>query len=224
MTSRGQCLISCAPLRAQPTSTSEQVSQILYGECVAVLETIDGWIRIRLENDGYEGWISANQLSDVSFEPSVIQCVSPFVRDGNQFIPLGAWLPKFAEVPEHTQKPIDLARKLKGAPYLWGGKTFMGMDCSGLMQVIHLPHKVRLPRDSSQQALLGTEIPFGMHKAGDLAFFHNSEKRIMHVGILTDNSRIIHASGTVREDDLSVRGIEREDGTRSHDLAFIKRL
>ncbi len=122
----------------------------------------------------------------------------------------------------------DLARRFYGAPYLWGGKTLFGVDCSGLVQQVFKMGGYALPRDAWQQA----EAPAGQlvetvsdAAPGDLAFFANSQGRIVHVGILLENQQILHAHGRVRTDLLDDTGIYQVAADRySHALAFLKRF
>ncbi|MEQ8323346.1 MAG: C40 family peptidase [Vicingaceae bacterium] len=111
-------------------------------------------------------------------------------------------------------------------PYLWGGKSPMGIDCSGFVQMVYAMNGLRLPRDASQQVELGHALSF-IEEAedGDLAFFANAEGKIIHVGIMLSNNRIIHASGKVRIDRIDHQGIFREDlNDYSHKLRIIKKI
>lgn len=112
------------------------------------------------------------------------------------------------------------------APYVWGGKSVFGLDCSGFTQQVMGICGVQLPRDAFQQVALGQEVHFvSQTQIGDLAFFDNAEGRIIHVGIMLDNQQIIHAHGEVRIDQLDHHGIYNHQRKRySHKLRLIKRF
>ena len=111
------------------------------------------------------------------------------------------------------------------SPYLWGGRSFFGIDCSGLVQVVFKMCDINFPRDSAEQANFGQTISFiDDALPGDLAFFDNEENKIIHVGILLGNNQIIHASGEVRIDKIDHFGIYNEKEKKySHKLRIIKR-
>ncbi len=111
-------------------------------------------------------------------------------------------------------------------PYLWGGRSPFGIDCSGFSQVIYKLNGFKLPRDASQQAEIGDTLSFiEESESGDLAFFDNEEGNIIHVGIMLENNRIIHASGKVRIDKIDHQGIFNvEKNTYSHRLRLIKKV
>ncbi len=120
----------------------------------------------------------------------------------------------------------DIAKQFLNAPYLWGGRTYFGIDCSGFSQLIYRLKGISLPRDAKDQAMKGNPVNM-IHeiKSGDLAFFDNEEGNIIHVGILIDNNTIIHASGKVRIDKFDQQGIFDETNKRyTHHLRMIKRI
>ena len=121
---------------------------------------------------------------------------------------------------------IDIALSYLNAPYLWGGRTPFGIDCSGFSQIVYKCGGHKLPRDASQQALLGEPLSFIEEaEPGDLAFFDNAEGLITHVGILLANNYIIHASGKVRIDRLDQHGIYNSEArAHTHRLRVIKQI
>jgi gamma-D-glutamyl-L-lysine dipeptidyl-peptidase len=123
-------------------------------------------------------------------------------------------------------KIVELAKQYLNAPYLWGGKSVMGIDCSGLVQVVFSMVEILLPRDASQQVDNGIVIDFLSEvQAGDLAFFENPEGKIIHVGIMLNPHQIIHASGWVKIEMLDSQGIiSSQTGEYTHKLRVIKRL
>jgi len=121
---------------------------------------------------------------------------------------------------------VELAKQYLNSPYLWGGKSVMGIDCSGLVQVVFSMVGKMLPRDASQQVDTGIVVDFLSEvQAGDLAFFENPEGKIIHVGILINRHQIIHASGWVKIENYDSQGIiSSQTGEYTHTLRVIKRL
>lgn len=166
---------------------------------------------------------------------------------GKQWISLGSTLPQFRKnkfwlgetefsfegnalntsAIEHTENNIEeLASKYLNSPYLWGGRSIWGIDCSGFTQMVFKMLGIKLKRDAYQQADQGLPVNFvDEARTGDLAFFKNEEGKIIHVGMVLSKNRIIHASGRVRIDVLDHYGIyNKEKKSYSHQLRFIKRM
>jgi gamma-D-glutamyl-L-lysine dipeptidyl-peptidase len=124
------------------------------------------------------------------------------------------------------QAVIQRALQYLNAPYLWGGKSILGIDCSGLVQVVFAMFGTQLDRDASEQVESGLPIDFlSEAKAGDLAFFENDNGKIIHVGLLLNAHQIIHASGWVKIESIDSNGIiSALTGEYTHKLRVIKRL
>lgn len=121
---------------------------------------------------------------------------------------------------------IENALVFRNAPYMWGGKSPFGIDCSGFTQIVYKTSGIQLLRDTSQQVTQGETVHLLSEAApGDLAFFDNEEGKITHVGVLLSNDKIIHASGSVRIDSIDHQGIyNQERKSYSHKLRLIKTL
>lgn len=124
------------------------------------------------------------------------------------------------------EKIVEKAYEFLNSPYLWGGRTALGIDCSGLTQLVYKLNGYILPRDAYQQANEGNAIDFVEEaKEGDLAFFDNEEGKITHVGIVLRDSKILHASGQVRIDKFDHNGIFNEAKQEyTHKLRIIKQI
>lgn len=147
-----------------------------------------------------------------------------FRVNGKSFRILGK--PQKIDTTNPRQIVKDLSKSFLNAPYLWGGKSHFGIDCSGFVQTIFKMMQISLPRDASQQVNHGRVIDFvNEAKPGDLAFFDNHDGKIIHVGIILDAGRIIHASGKVRIDLVDHAGICNIDsGKYSHQLRVVKNV
>jgi len=162
--------------------------------------------------------------------PVLLGSLLPFFEDGKFRIGNEIWSFEGGEAYHCSQQTPERlsfwALKYIKSPYLWGGRSPFGIDCSGLVQNVFRVCGFALPRDSAQQAELGQVVNFVEEaKSGDLLFFDNSEGKITHVGIFIGNNQIIHASGEVRIDKIDHQGIFNETtGTYTHQLRLIKRL
>jgi hypothetical protein len=250
------CCVPVSPMRAEPSHKSEMVSQMLFGEyCETIEEGKDKWLRVRCRYDNYEGWCTRSHLAEIdetdyhegtnllaqdwvnqvgyNDQPMMIPMGSPLAQLKNgkanwqkNTIAFGGkiWDTHQIEINERSLK--DLAFQFLNTPYLWGGKTVFGIDCSGFTQTVFRFFNIHLLRDAWQQASQGEAIGFLQEaRCGDLAFFDNSEGRITHVGILLNESEIMHASGKVRVDKIDNLGIvNSETFERTHQLRIIKRM
>ncbi|MCG2430374.1 C40 family peptidase [Aequorivita xiaoshiensis] len=245
----GICNLSIVPLRAEASDASEMVTQVLYGEHFKVLESRKKWSRIRLAFDKYEGWIDNKQFVNISeedylnFDKINLKLSSDLVdfvtTSENQLfsICLGSnvsaaeYLNHYFEGKSITKSLpkehlVETALLYLNSPYLWGGKTPFGIDCSGFTQMVYKLNGQKLLRDASQQATQGEALSFiEESEPGDLAFFDNDEGKITHVGIIMKDNYIIHAHGKVRIDRIDHSGIFNYDvRNHTHKLRVIKRI
>jgi gamma-D-glutamyl-L-lysine dipeptidyl-peptidase len=125
-----------------------------------------------------------------------------------------------------TEWIVKIARRYLNAPYLWGGRSPFGVDCSGFTQMVFKIAGIRLLRDASQQVTQGKPVDFMEQcQAGDLAFFDNGKGNITHVGIILPDCHVIHSSGKVRVDKLDHFGIFNKEFNRyTHQLRIVKRM
>jgi gamma-D-glutamyl-L-lysine dipeptidyl-peptidase len=244
------CHLSSAPIRKEASDASEIITQILFGETLEIVAISKQWRRVRCTWDGYEGWMDAKQITEIDELPSDSACSTalsgivtmpygsfPIVIGSNlpyfdgKFFQIGTKTGIFRQSVTFPQKNIAngdtivrWAKRYLYAPYLWGGRSPFGIDCSGLTQVIFKMSGINLPRDAWQQAEIGQNIPLKDAKKGDLAFFTNDKGRVIHVGIMISPHKIIHASGCVRIDVLDEKGIFNVDRKEySHTFALLKR-
>lgn len=247
------CNVAAAPVRKEPNHRSEMVNQLLFGETMQVLEKKDEWFRIRTLYDDYEGWLTHHLVEEIdrtiALQPLEYVAISMLnmiqTPDGLMNVTMGSHLTGYhpnkkylwREDFEYTGSVKNLkgvfngasierfAREWLNAPYLWGGKTIMGVDCSGFVQTVYKIFGIKLKRDAWQQAEQGNAVKnLSKAKEGDLAFFHNENGRLVHVGIILEGNRIAHASGKVRIDTIDEKGIvNSETGKRTHELHSTRR-
>lgn len=242
MMTSGKCLLSLIPLRREPSNKSEMVSQLLYGDTYTVLEENKKWLFIRMDFDAYEGWIdrslfaeyetqdvdnkfyTSNLISVLKSENGPIKILSfgSVVSENENLDEIKVVKPTFFD----PLKMIEYARKFVGVPYLWGGRSAFGIDCSGFAQICAKIAGFNLLRDASQQSTQGEIVDFLPEvQPGDIAFFENEEGNIVHTGILLSENEIIHASGQVKIDLIDQTGIFNKKLNRhTHKLRFIKRI
>jgi hypothetical protein len=219
------------PVRESASHKSQLVTEILYGQRFQIIETKETWKRIKILSDGYEGWIEFNHnfLADAEIA-HIAQRRSNFKIEGLYIeIYAGAELSslelKLLSEPNSRINITNLAKTFLNVPYLWGGKTTRGIDCSGFIQVLFSTQQIFLPRDAYQQAEIGDDVYYQDKEEGDLAFFNNAEGRITHVGLILKNNQIIHASEMVRIDILTETGIWNDElEKQTHQLHSIKRI
>jgi hypothetical protein len=249
------CVVPASSMRSEPGHKAEMVNQLVFGELCDMLEDKGEFMKVKARYDGYEGWVQKRQYTalagesypfltaltqhtmDVAEVNGVPLHLSPgsvrFLPDSQDPFKIGPYNIHFtlAQSSESLAgKPalqvVQHARKFLGTPYLWGGRSTYGIDCSGLTQICYKLAGKFLPRDSGPQSREGEVVGFLQEaRPGDLAFFDNEEGRIVHVGILISPTQIIHASANCRLDPIDNQGIiHRETGERTHKLRVIKRF
>lgn len=250
------CDVSVASLRVEPSHRAEQSSQLLFGERVEILQLEkDHWAYVRSFHDEYEGWCLFRQLRTVTkkefkkwpkymvaahsgrlvgegFEMEVPMGAS--IRSG--ILQIGAHKVRFKgkkmealDITPDRASVKNFSCSFLHAPYLWGGRSLQGIDCSGLSQLVLMMSGIAIARDASRQATQGQTIVFLQEAlCGDLAFFGEPEGSINHVGILLDSEHIIHATetaGRVVVDKIDQEGIvSKVLRRRTHSLRTIKRF
>jgi len=248
----GICNLALIPMRAEPREASEMTSQVLFGETFEIIEWTDSWAKITTTFDNYTGWIGRLQFimlghiayQDLIRKPSSLTygtVTQAWKKSDNTvlYLPIGSSLAflegnrckigneKFEIIGPKgdIENFVTTAKSFINAPYLWGGRTHFGIDCSGYVQAVFKMHGTKLLRDASQQVEQGITVTnLSEARLGDLAFFKNTDERVVHVGIMLNDFQIIHASGKVKIDRIDNDGIYSEELKRyTHTLHSIKR-
>jgi cell wall-associated NlpC family hydrolase len=247
-------MVGTVPIRKDAAHRSEMVSQLLFGELAEVLQKEPDFTKIRCVYDNYEGWCQSKQLLpvdlsqvdqnnkqlsadwintlDLNGDPmhlSLGTSLSLFTNGKAQVEKYSfsyngnAWNPLQASFTEESIRKISMQHI--NTPYLWGGRSVFGIDCSGFVQQVFRFFNIAIPRDAYQQAASGEVVGFLQEvQCGDLAFFDNEDGKITHVGLLYNQDTIIHSSGKVRVDKIDTMGIiDSDTGERTHRLRIIKR-
>ncbi|MGN0002391.1 MAG: NlpC/P60 family protein [Sphingobacterium composti] len=242
------CNLNIVPLRAEASHRSEMVSQVLFGEQFEILEEGSDFTKIKLSDTKYVGWIQNNQfgslvLSGVKTDSIVdlgganaisaaktINLLHGTTVTGNSitigqdtYIIEGAI--RETNIGDFNKEFPKLIQHYKDTPYMWGGRSRYGIDCSGFSQLIYKHFGIALLRDAYQQAESGQSVDFLPEiLPGDLAFFDNEAGKITHVGVMIDHETIIHAAGRVRIDKMDNQGIFNTELNRyTHNLRIVKR-
>ena len=218
------------PVRRTPSETSEMVTQLFLGETVGIIAYEGVWARVIPDFDRYEGWVGTGQIKVLSESDyhswmnhpqrkrSPFRCRMARCSVHNYLqVPAGAWIPMTEDALEWfgdefsfqsdpirivTDNVIETAMGFLGVPYLWGGRTENGIDCSGFIQTIHMLHGITLPRDSRDQYDFGDHKGVHLEEAshGDIIFFKHPDRQVNHIGFYLGDGLLLHASGQVRID------------------------
>lgn len=230
------------PVRRDATETSEMVTQLLLGETVRILDESDRWLRVRCDHDAYEGWVGRSQVAELgaadyrawSLHPERRRSPYQTYRVGNGLdgltvpagahvvqttggieLPNGAWDAHRERYSLAEHAILDTALNFRGTPYLWGGRTDTGIDCSGFVQVVFALHGYSLPRDAWQQRAFAepSAADLSGSEAGDILYFSYDGIGTQHVGFHLGDGLLLHASGTV-----SIHNIEPARKSKSRYL------
>jgi gamma-D-glutamyl-L-lysine dipeptidyl-peptidase len=239
---------TCA-VRKEPHHASEMVSELLLGEGVTIEEEAEHFSKIICNHDNYEGWCATNQLAAINQLPvatefvkneidvaviNSIPCRIGFATPVYTQLQATHYTISYNDVATIGNAPVlftdevvqNIVLPYLNTPYVWGGRSIFGIDCSGFIQQVFRLLGVSLPRDAQEQAKFGEVVAFlAAAQIGDVAFFENEQNKIVHVGLLLSSHKIIHAHGCVRIDKIDAQGIiNTTTGKRTHQLRVIKRM
>lgn len=243
----GICNLSIVPVRIVDSDKSEMINQLIYGDIIEILEEKEKWVKIKSVFDDYIGWIDKKQYFKIDDNINLdlnkpvysIDLVEFIENNNNELvtIPIGSDISNISLMnhkfdgktisgKNNRNSIVNTALSFLNSPYLWGGKTPFGIDCSGFTQMVYKINGYKLSRDAKDQANQGETLSFiEESEAGDLAFFNNDQGDIIHVGIILQNNHIIHASGKVRIDRIDHSGIYNNDlNKHTHSLRYIKKI